>query len=440
MKHDQGNMREVANGRGEVEDIYLWEHGVAVEPWAEPVELAGLLDELEGLLARHVVLPRWAAGTLALWVVHTYGFQLRQVATYIGVESPEKRCGKTTLLTVLCELVNRPVVASNISSPAFFRVIEEKEPTLLIDEADTVLHRNQELRGILNSGYAKRTAYVIRMTPQGARGRVVSGGDGGWSLEDGSGGSVLGDRDERGTSHSGHGGGANGAGSRLSRFSCWCPKAIATIKHLPETLADRCIVIRMQRKAGREKCERLRNLEGRELRRKCARFVLDHREAIAEGQPAIPEELNDRAADIWEPLLVLADLAGGDWPEKARQAAVGLTASAQEESPIGALLLDLLILFVEQRAAGQVKVFTRDLVAGLNCRPDRPWSVLRRGKMVTDMWLSQQLRPYGIRPRTVWIGESSARGYLEEDFTEAFRRYIPRSALHALREEVGGNK
>ena len=70
-------MREVANGRGEVEDIYLWEHGVAVEPWSEPVELAGLLDELEGLLARHVVLPRWAAGTLALWVVHTYGFQLR---------------------------------------------------------------------------------------------------------------------------------------------------------------------------------------------------------------------------------------------------------------------------------------------------------------------------------------------------------------------------
>ncbi len=87
---------------------------------------------------------------------------LRQVATYIGVESPEKRCGKTTLLTVLCELVNRPVVASNISSPAFFRVIEEKKPTLLIDEADTVLHRNKELKGILNAGCARKTGYVIR--------------------------------------------------------------------------------------------------------------------------------------------------------------------------------------------------------------------------------------------------------------------------------------
>ena len=116
--------------------------GVAVEPWTEPVDGKALLDDLESLIVLYVLLPKWAAEMLALWVLHTYAFKLRQVATYIGIESPEKRCGKTTLLTVLCELVNRPVVASNISSPAFFRVIEEKEPTLLIDEADTVLHRN----------------------------------------------------------------------------------------------------------------------------------------------------------------------------------------------------------------------------------------------------------------------------------------------------------
>jgi len=146
-----------------------------VEPWPEPVDGKGLLDALEGLFRTFVVLPKWAAETLALWVLHTYSFLLRPVATYIGVESPEKRCGKTTLLTVLCELVNRPVVASNISSPAFFRVIEEKTPTLLIDEADTVLHRNKELKGILNSGYAKKTAYVIRMTPRKAQGPGSNG-------------------------------------------------------------------------------------------------------------------------------------------------------------------------------------------------------------------------------------------------------------------------
>src|SRR5208283_344735 len=125
-----------------------------------------LLNELHGLFGRFVVLPQWAAETLALWTLHTYAFQQRDVSTYLGLESPEKRCGKTTLLTVLSELVNRPVVAANISSPALFRVIEETRPTLLIDEADTLLQGNDELRGILNSGYTRKTAYVVRVANQ----------------------------------------------------------------------------------------------------------------------------------------------------------------------------------------------------------------------------------------------------------------------------------
>src|SRR4051812_13971004 len=94
-----------------------------VEPWSEAVEGRLLLDELAGLLNRFVVLPSWAADTIALWVLHTYAFKLRDVSTYLGIESPIKRCGKTTLLTVLSEVANRVIVSSNISSPAFFRVI-----------------------------------------------------------------------------------------------------------------------------------------------------------------------------------------------------------------------------------------------------------------------------------------------------------------------------
>src|SRR5690348_1952068 len=122
-----------------------------VEPWQEVVDGKALLDELEATLKRFVVLPKSAAETLALFALHTYAYELRDVTTYMGIESPEKRCGKTTLLTVLGELVNRPVMASNISSPAFFRVIQQTRPTLLIDEADTFLQGNDELRGILNS-------------------------------------------------------------------------------------------------------------------------------------------------------------------------------------------------------------------------------------------------------------------------------------------------
>ncbi len=412
-------------GDGEAEDIYLWEHGTAVEPWPEAVDGKGLLDALVAVIRKYVVLGQWAAEALALWVVHTYAFELRRMATYIGIESPEKRCGKTTLLTVLCELVNRPVMASNISSPAFYRTIAEKKPTMLIDEADTVLQRNRELRGILNAGCARKTGYVIRVTAE--KGQAGNGGKPGQEGE--------------ATDGAESSGGSKWKGLFLGRFSSWCPKGIAMIKHLPETLADRCIIIAMQRKSASEKCERLRNLDGKELRRKCARWVADHANEIAQARPALPEDLNDRAADIWEPLLAIADLAGGDWPERARAAAVGLTAAAQEESPIGALLLDLLVMFTRQRCKpgnewmkekNDVRLFSREIVEELNSCADRPWMVLRKGKAVTELWLSQQLRPYGLRPKTMWIGEDAAKGYMEADFIEVFRRYIPKQAAKAL--------
>src|SRR5208283_4806842 len=95
-----------------------------------------------------------------------------------------------------------------------------------------------------------------------------------------------------------HGGGSGGRG-QLAKFSCWCPKAIARIGRLPHTLADRCIVLVMQRKLASESCERLRDLEGERLGRQCARFVRDHAEEIRRARPTLPEGLNDRAADIW---------------------------------------------------------------------------------------------------------------------------------------------
>jgi putative DNA primase/helicase len=392
------------------------------------------------LLLRFVVLPRWAAETLALWTLHTHAFQLRHVTTYLGIESPEKRCGKTTLLTVQSELVNRPIVAANISSPAFFRAIEELRPTLLIDEADTLLGANDELRGILNSGYTRKTAFVLRVTPApvshspplshpmgegpGVRASAIPQSEltqHATRITD----PGITDSAPRSTLHAPH--------SSLARFSSWCPKAIAAIGRLPDTLADRCIIIRMQRKTSHETCERLRNLDATTLRRQCARFVLDHHQAIADATPDLPPGLNDRAADIWEPLLALADLAGAHWPALARQAALGLTASSQDHSPIGSLLLDILFLFVRGSAD---RIFSRDLVEGLSWFTDHPWAQMVKGKKITELWLSQRLRPYGIRPKTIWIGETQAKGYLQDDLAEAFRRYIPKSELEALKAEL----
>lgn len=168
-----------------------------------PTDNGHLLNDLRDVIKRYVVLPELAAETLALWVVHTYAFTLRPVTTYIGVVSPEKRCGKTTLLEVLRRLANNALAASNISPPALFRVIQESQPTLLIDEADTFLQGRDELAGILNAGYRRDNAFVVRVA----------------------------DRKK---------------GTELAHYSCWCPKVLAAIGRLPDTLADRCIVITNQ--------------------------------------------------------------------------------------------------------------------------------------------------------------------------------------------------
>jgi hypothetical protein len=316
------------------------------EPWPDPVNGAELLAELASLLDRHIILPDHAAETLALWCLHTYAFELREVGTYIGIESPEKRCGKTTL------------------------------------------------RGILNAGYHRDSAYVLRVAP----------------------GQEPGDE----------------PGLRLGRFSCWCPKAISLIGRLPDTLADRCIVIRMHRKRPNEICERLRGLRTEDLRRKCARFALDNADRIAAITPEVPPLLHDRAGDVWEPLLALAEVAGGDWPAHARDAAVALTLNGQERHPIATLLFDI---FTVSAGKEQNQVFSRDLVFALARRGDRPWKSICPRKELTEAWLADCLRPYGIKPKTIRMGDAVGRGYDCEEFLQAASRYIPKNEVTELIEE-----
>jgi putative DNA primase/helicase len=419
-----------------------------IEPWAEPVDGSALLTALAELIKRFVVLPQWAPETLALWTLHTYAFHLRDVSTYIGVESPEKRCGKTTLLGILSELVSRPIVAANISSPAFFRVIEETQPTLLIDEADTLLRGNDELRGILNSGYTRKTAYVVRvatlnniddLNPVGTRSTASDSPSDGETV-----GARWGERPreplcERFPRVAVPRAGSTPVrvGQRLVRFSCWCPKVMAAIGRLPDTLADRCIVIRMQRKTHQEQCERLRNVDTQSLRQQCARFVLDHASQITSATPAIPPTLHDRAADIWEPLFVLADLAGGSWPDLARQAAISFTAGSPENNSIGSLMLDIIAVFAQNDAD---RMFSRDIVADLNSIQGRPWADMLNGKPMTELWLAQQLRPYGVRPKTMWIRDTSAKGYVHDTFIGIFRRYITRADFELMKAELAPPK
>ena len=148
-----------------------------VTPHPEPVNVADLLNDIEATIKRHVVLGDPAAAALAVWVLHTWTFELRDIVAYVAIESPEKRCGKTTLLSVLAAMARKPLIASNVTVGALFRAIDTCRPTLFIDEADTFLAGNGIMRGIINSGNTWRTAYVLRLTKgkqnQVGEGRVV---------------------------------------------------------------------------------------------------------------------------------------------------------------------------------------------------------------------------------------------------------------------------
>ena len=362
------------------------------EPWPTPVHAAGLLDWIRDLINKYVVCPPHAPEMLALWTLHTYAFHLRNVTTYLGVVSPERRCGKTTLLRLLGMMANRALLASNISSPAVFRTVEEAQPTLIMDELDTFLKGNSELRGILNAGYTRDSAYVVRVEGRGSRKYRTEGSKG-----------------SEGKPQK----------SQLVKFSCWCPKVMSGIGRLPETLADRCIMITMQRKTKEERCERLRNPDTTELRQKCVRFVQDNAEKIARWEPKIPECLNDRAADVWEPLLVLAELAGGEWPERARTAAEALSGVRQPMGPTAVLLVHIKLLFETTKCD---RLFTRTIVQALN--QFDAIKEMRAGKGLTEVWLSRQLSSYGVESRAIWIGEECAKGYYAEDLRAVFERYL----------------
>jgi len=345
-------------------------------PWESPVDGGELLDAIADRLRTHVVMPGESCAAAALWCVLTYLTNAVDCLPILAVTSPTKRCGKTVLLDLLAGLVNRPLPASNITPAALFRVVEKWQPTLLIDEADTFLRSSDELRGILNSGHTRHTAFVVR---------------------------VEGDEHEP------------------MRFSTWGCKAIALIGRLPDTLADRSVEIRMQRKTPRERVERLtRHVREKVLpvlARKAARFAQDIIDTVIDSDPRVPDTLNDRQADNWRPLLAIADAAGGDWPDFARQAAVCLSAQADPDSRNVELLRDIKAVFDAENASFPTTAHLIDRLAEIE---ESPWGDWRNGRPITAQALSRLLRPFGVLPKHTKGGN----GYTTADLAAVWERYL----------------
>lgn len=216
------------------------------------------------------------------------------------------------------------------------------------------------------------------------------------------------------------------------KFSNWSFKAISGIGKRAATIEDRSIRVTLDRKSKCEQVDRLRHVSSAifdKLARQLARFAQDNMLALSRVRPNLPDALNDRQQDNWEILLAVAEVAGGDWPQKARRAAVALNAavSGEEDESRGVLLLqDVRDAFAQ---CGRGRVSSADLVAALVAMPDRPWAEYNRGKALSTNMLARLLRKYGITPTPTGPKHQRVSGYLAECFADAFNCYIPAHPL-----------
>lgn len=354
----------------------------------EPVGDSTLCDVYD-YLGRFVSYPiEHAHVAHVLWIAHAHLMEKWDSTPRLAFLSPEPGSGKSRALEVTAPLAPNPVHAVNTSPAYLFRKVADPDgaPTILFDEIDTVFgpkaRENEELRGLLNAGHRKGAV----------AGRCV----------------------------------VRGKEVFTEELPAYCAVALAGLGGLPDTILSRAIVIRMRRRAPNERVEqfrqRLHEPEGREIGERLAAWCAANANRVR--WPELPPQIQDRAADVWEPLLAVADLAGGDWPQRARVAAVALVADSRQGSPsLGILLLsDLRDVFDIATALP-----TETILERLHRIEESPWADLR-GKPLDARGLSHRLRQYGIKPVNIYIQErTSPKGYKRADLLDAWSRYLPPS-------------
>jgi Protein of unknown function (DUF3631) len=314
-----------------------------------------LFQKVQRFLARFVCYPSEAAHIAhVLWIAHAHCMDAWESTPRLAALSPEPASGKTRLLEITALLVPKPVEAVNVSVAYLFRKVgsEEGPPTILFDEIDTVFgpkaKENEELRALLNAGH-RRGAHAGRCV---TRGNTIETED----------------------------------------IPAYCAVALAGLGWLPDTILSRSIIIRMRRRHAGERVEpfrhRVHSHEGYQLRDGLAAWASGAVGELAESYPDMPEGIQDRDADVWESMLAIADLIGGEWPDRARKAAVSLVSDAKEAEPsLGIkLLADLQMVFGN---AGTMS--TQTILKALHELTESPWNDLK-GKPLNDRGLALRLR------------------------------------------------
>jgi hypothetical protein len=346
-----------------------------------------LLDEVHAALTQYVAFPSpEAADAVTLWIAATHAQTAWEHATRLVIKSPVRRCGKTRLLEVAMELCHQVLATTNISVAALTRSIGLVDPpTIMLDEADTVFATRrgersesaEDLRGILNSGHARGWPYIR------------------WDA--------------------------------TSRKREECPTfamaIVSGIGDMPDTIEDRAVIVTMRRRAPDERVDRFRRKRSvpslRNLRERLHDWMVAVADEVGDSEPDLPVE--DRAADVWEPLVAVADAAGGDWPERARNACKVLAGiGVDNEADDTRLLTDLHAVF-----DGADRLSSATILERLNALETSPWGGWHRGDGLNPRDLSKMLKPYGAAPKVIKVeGDAAARGYMAEWFHDSWSRYV----------------
>ncbi|MGY4971617.1 DUF3631 domain-containing protein [Streptomyces nigrescens] len=360
------------------------------------IDGAGLLDEVEAFHRRFNRFPREAAYVaVALWDAHAHLIDAFDNTGRLAFLSPEPGSGKSRALEIVETLVPRPLATVNPSANALFRVVtaEEGKPTILFDEIDTIFGAkaggDEDVRGFLNSGYRRGNSSL----------RCVG----------------------------------DGSKQTTQRFPSFCAVAVAGLGSLPDTILTRAIIIRMRKRAPNETVEpfrqRINEKEGHALRDRLAAWADQVREKVTGAWPELPEGISDRPADVWEPLLAVAEAAGGTWPERARAACLELVAAAKDGDP-ASVGVQLLTDLRDKVFQGADRLPTSTILEILLALEDAPWGDTE-GRALTPRRLAKLLGEYvtadnkPIKPRSIRTSGGVPKGYYAEDLADAWLRYCP---------------
>jgi putative DNA primase/helicase len=352
----------------------------AVEPWPEAVDGDALIRSIVCRVRSHVVLSADQALAGALWDMLAWVHQDAAVhSPILLVTSSEANSGKTRFANLNGFLVPRGLTTVGITGAVLYRIVQMYEPTIIVDEADVALVESEDLRAIINSGWTRGSGVP----------RCV------------------------------------GDNSVPTLFSTFAPKMLAMKGlRLPDTTLSRCIPIHLKRRKPTETVVRFKHVDDAELaglRRQALRWANDNVEALKVATPQMPDGFDNRVGDNWHLLFAIADSTGGEWPEKARQAATAIAKVADTQSIGVKLLTDIKRIFEEQ---GKDRLSSGEIVTALAAMEERPWSEWKGGKPITANALARLLSAYLIFPTNIRVGDAVLKGYLLGHFEDAFERYL----------------